>query len=272
MYEVPPDETADSYSEKIMLSTIYDVPLDSVDSLIEKGVIPSSSLDAQYDPIFDDPHFVTREDSRPVEASSGALPSDFGEPNEPQVIYLDEISDNYPNLSELVNHFIENPNDNQPNFDDLDELISQLIKDPNGDHPKLDELISQFNKDSSGDSGETEWVSSGEIDTVDDSASEQSSLADDFEQKSPEIESKAFELIPKGIETELSEGISPERSNNKTQKGIDQYSTGEKYRRLRETRTNPDSARRFERERLRSQSLRPSVPSREAPDDGQSER
>ncbi len=242
VYEVPPDETADSYIDKIRLSTIYDVPLDSVDSLIEAGIIPSSPLDAQYDPIFDDPLFVTREDSRPVEASSGALPSDFGEPNEPQVIYLNEISANYPNLSELFSQLVENPREGWPNVDDFNELINQLIKDPNGDHLELDELISQLIKDSSGDYGETEWGSSSEINTVGDSTDVQPSLAGDFEQKPAEIESKALPVTPDEIEAELSEGISLERSD-KMPMGINQYSTEEKYLRLRETRRDPEEAR-----------------------------
>ena len=250
VYEVPPDETADSYIDKISLSTIYDVPLDTVDSLIEAGVIPSSPLDAQYDPIFDDPLFVTREDSRPVEASSGALPSDFGEPNEPQGIYLDEISANYPNLSDLFNQLVENPSDGSPNVDDFNQLINQLIKDPNGDHPKLDELISQLNKDSSGDYGETEWSPSGEIDRVGDSANGQPSLADGFEQKPAAIESKALPVTPDEIEAELNEAASPERSD-KVPKGINQNSTEEKFRHLHETRRNPEEDQRFERKRLR---------------------
>ena len=92
MYDVPEWETTDSYLNKIHLSTMYDVPLESVGSLIEEGVIPSSPIDAQNDPLFDDPLFVKREDSRPVEASSPWLLSDWGlsESDLSKIVYLDE--------------------------------------------------------------------------------------------------------------------------------------------------------------------------------------
>ena len=69
------------------------------------------------------------------------------------------------------------------------------------------------------------------------------------------------QLTPAGIESELSEGLSPERFNN-AQQLIDQYGTEEGLRRLREM--DPEAARQFERER------RP-APSRDVPDRGQSE-
>ena len=69
------------------------------------------------------------------------------------------------------------------------------------------------------------------------------------------------QLTPKGIEAELSEGLSPERFN-RAQQLIERYGREEGLRRLRES--DPEAARRFERER------RP-VPSRNAPDGGQSE-
>ena len=92
MYDVPEWETTDSYLNKIHLSTMYDVPLESVGSLIEEGVIPSSPIDAQNDPLFDDPLFVKREDSRPVEARSPWLLSDWGlsESDLSKIVYLDE--------------------------------------------------------------------------------------------------------------------------------------------------------------------------------------
>ena len=51
MYDVPEGESMNSYIDKIRLSSIYDVPLDSVDRLIEADVIPSSPIEAQYDPL-----------------------------------------------------------------------------------------------------------------------------------------------------------------------------------------------------------------------------
>ena len=74
----------------------------------------------------------------------------------------------------------------------------------------------------------------------------------------PDIERQ---LTPEGIESELSEGLSPRRFNN-AQQLIDQYGTEEGLRRLREI--DPEAARQFERER------RP-VPSRDVPDGEQSE-
>lgn len=78
---------------------------------------------------------------------------------------------------------------------------------------------------------------------------------------SPNVADIEKQLTPEGIEAELSEGLSPERFNN-AQQLIDQYGTEEGLRRLRES--DPEAARQFERER------RP-VPSRNAPDGGQSE-
>ena len=214
VYDVPPDETTDSYIDKIHLSTMYDVPLESVGSLIEEGVIPSSPIDAQNDPLFDDPLFVTREDSRPVEARSPWLLSDWGlsESDLSKIVYLDEN----------------------------DQPIPDWV--PPG-----------------GDGGVIEGVSSGEIDTALDSASEQSPLADDsdnsladnFEKpKLPEsMVAPEKQLTPAEIEAELSKGVSPERFD-KAQELFDQYSIEERLRRLRELReSDPDAARQFERER-----------------------
>ena len=75
------------------------------------------------------------------------------------------------------------------------------------------------------------------------------------------VEDIEKQLTPEGIEAELSQGLSPDRFNN-AQQLIDQYGTEEGLRRLRES--DPEAARQFERER------RP-VPSRNAPDGGQSE-
>ena len=77
----------------------------------------------------------------------------------------------------------------------------------------------------------------------------------------PSVADIEKQLTPKGIEAELTEGLSPDRFD-KAQQLIDQYGTEEGLRRLRES--DPDAARRFERGR------RP-VPSRDAPDRGQSE-
>ena len=78
MFNIPPGETADSYIEKIKLATKYDVPLNTVDELIEDGVIASSLEEAKDDPIFDDPLFVKREHSHPTEASAPWNPSEWG--------------------------------------------------------------------------------------------------------------------------------------------------------------------------------------------------
>ena len=71
------------------------------------------------------------------------------------------------------------------------------------------------------------------------------------------------------IKAQLREQLSPERFD-KVQQLIDQYGTEEGLRRLRESA--PDAAERFERERLRSERLQSSEPSRDAPDGEQSER
>ena len=78
-----------------------------------------------------------------------------------------------------------------------------------------------------------------------------------------------------GIEAELEGSVSPGRYNE-MQRLIKQYGTEEGLRRLREV--DPEAARQFEsdksrpgRERLRSESPRPSEPSRDAPEGEQSE-
>ena len=70
-------------------------------------------------------------------------------------------------------------------------------------------------------------------------------------------------------ETQFSEQLSPEHFD-KAQQLIDQYGTEEGLRRLRAM--DPEAARQFERERLRSGSPQPSEPSRDAPDGAESER
>lgn len=133
---------------------------------------------------------------------------------------------------------------------------------------------------------EIEGNSSSETDTTFDSASEQSPLADDFDNSFPEdlppsdTEPPQFEkpnfpqsvadlekqFSLEGIEEELSEGLSPERFD-KAQQLIDQFGTEEGLRQLRES--DPEAARQFERERLRPESPRPSEPSRDAPESEQ---
>jgi hypothetical protein len=254
VYDVPPDETTDSYINKIHLSTMYDVPLESVGSLIEEGVIPSSPIDAQNDPLFDDPLFVTREDSRPVEASSPTLPSELVLPNEKGAIHENVR----PSLDEKGQPILIGEN-GEPITDhglDLNEIISLFSDEP---------IFS----------GVIEGVSSGEIDMVGASASEQSpladdsdnSLADDFEKpKLPEsMVAPEKQLTPAEIEAELSKGVSPERFD-KAQELFDQYSIEERLRRLRELReSDPDAARQFERERSPK-------PAHDVPDGEQSER
>ena len=101
--------------------------------------------------------------------------------------------------------------------------------------------------------GETEGFSSGEIDTVGDSVSEQSLFADDIDNSFPDdlppadTESYEFEkpkfpqsvadiektLTPQGIEAELTEKLSPDRFDKKQQL-IDQLGTEEGLRRPKE--------------------------------------
>ena len=76
------------------------------------------------------------------------------------------------------------------------------------------------------------------------------------------------QLTPQGTEAELSEGLSSERFNN-AQQLIDQYGTEEGLRRLRES--DPEAARQFESDKSRPGRERRPVPSRDAPDGGQSE-
>ncbi len=82
------------------------------------------------------------------------------------------------------------------------------------------------------------------------------------------VEGIEKQLAPAGIEAELSEGVSPERFS-KAQQLIDQFGTVEGLRRLREM--DPEAARRFESDKSRPGQERRPVPSRDAPDGGQSE-
>ena len=128
---------------------------------------------------------------------------------------------------------------------------------------------------SGGDRNEIEVFSSNESDTALESTSEQSPGGTDFDnsfsddllpsdtksygldkpnvpQSVADIEKR---LTPEGIETELSEGVSP-NFFDKVQQLIEEYGTAEGLRRLRES--DPDAAERFERERS-------DAPSRDAP-------
>ena len=246
VYDVPPDETTDSYIDKIHLSTMYDVPLESVGSLIEEGVIPSSPIDAQNDPLFDDPLFVTREDSRPVEASSPTLPSELGLPNEKGAIHENVR----PSLDEKGQPILIGEN-GEPITDhglDLNEIISLF-----SDEPIFSGII--------------EGVSSGEIDMVGDSASEQSPLADDSDNSLADALEKpklpeSMVTAEKQLTPAVSEGVSP-KLVDKAQQLIDPLGMEERLRRLLELReSDPDAARQFERERSPK-------PARDVPDGGQ---
>ena len=249
MYDVPEWETTDSYLNKIHLSTMYDVPLESVGSLIEEGVIPSSPIDAQNDPLFDDPLFVTREDSRPVEASSPTPPSELGLPNEKGAIHENVR----PSLDEKGQPILIGEN-------------GEPITDPGFD---LNEIISLFS-DKPIFSGVIEGVSSDEIDMVGDSASEQSPLADDSDNSLADALEKpklpeSMVTAEKQLTPAVSEGVSP-KLVDKAQQLIDPLGTEERLRRLLELReSDPDAARQFERERSPKSA-------RDVPDDGQSER
>ena len=246
VYDVPPGETGESYIDKIHLSTMYDVPLESVGSLIEEGVIPSSPIDAQNDPLFDDPLFVTREDSRPVEASSPTLPSELGLPNEKGAIHENVR----PSLDEKGQPILIGEN-GEPITDhglDLNEIISLF-----SDEPIFSGII--------------EGVSSGEIDMVGDSASEQSPLADDSDNSLADALEKpklpeSMVTAEKQLTPAVSEGVSP-KLVDKAQQLIDPLGMEERLRRLLELReSDPDAARQFERERSPK-------PARDVPDGGQ---
>ena len=76
------------------------------------------------------------------------------------------------------------------------------------------------------------------------------------------------QLTPQGIEAEPSEGLLPECFNN-AQQLIDQYGPEEGLKRLREP--DPEAARQLESDKLRPRREQRSVPSRDVPDEGQSE-
>ncbi len=238
MYDVPEGETSDSYIEQIRLSTMYDVPLESVDSLVEEGVIASSPIEAENDPLFQDPHFVKREDSRPLEARSAWSLSDWGmdgaewaerekpRPVEAEIVMLD---------GELAL---------------IDAETGTVIM--SGD--ELDE---------------TEGVSSGEID------SEQVPIADDFDNvladalEKPKLPQSMVtpknQLTAPSTEADVTEGVSPE-DLDKAEAQINQHSAEERLRRLQELwESDSDAAaRQFERERSPK-------PPRDVPEGEQSE-
>ena len=226
MYDVPEGETTDSYSDKIRLSTIYDIPLESVDSLIKEGVIPSTPAEAQDDPLLDNPLFVKREDSRPLEARSSQSLSDWG------------ISDD--EWKEMIKP--------RP----IETETEMVMRD--GEMALIDTETGEVIM--SGDElGETGGVESNEKDN---SASERSPLIDDFSDsltdnfetsKAPQgIADVEKQLSADRIEAELSEGVSPERFD-KAQQFIDEDSVEGRLRRLQELwESAPDAAQQFKPE------------------------
>ena len=75
-------------------------------------------------------------------------------------------------------------------------------------------------------------------------------------------------LTPEGVEAKLEQSVSPDRFDE-MRRLIKQYGTEEGVRRFREV--DPEAAQQFQRERLRSERLRSSEPSRNAPDGEESE-
>ena len=209
MYDVPEWETTDSYLNKIHLSTMYDVPLESVGSLIEEGVIPSSPKDAQSDPLFDDPLFVKREDSRPVEARSPWLLSDWGlsESDLSKIVYLDEN----------------------------DQPIPDWVP-PSGDGGEI-EGFSSGEIDTAGNSA------SEQSPLADDS---DNSLADALEKpKLPE----SMVTAEKQLTPAVSEGVSPKLVDKAQQLIDPLGTEERLRRLLELRESDPDAARQFERER-----------------------
>lgn len=222
MYDVPEGETSDSYIDKIRLSTMYDVPLESVDILVEEGVISSSSIEAENDPLFQDTHFVKREDSRPLEARSAWSLSDWGMDGAEWA----EREKPRPVETEIVM---------------LDAELALIDAETGTVIMSSDEL------------DETEGVSSGEID------SEQVPVADDFDNvltdtlEKPKLPQSMVapknQLTAPSTEADVTEGVSPE-DLDKAEAQINQHSTEERLRRLQELwESDPDAARQFDRER-----------------------
>ena len=244
MYDVPEGETSDSYIDQIRLSTMYDVPLESVDSLVEEGVISSSPIEAENDPLFQDPHFVKREDSRPLEARSAWSLSDWG---------MDG--------AEWAKR--EKPRPVEAEIAMLDGELALIDAETGTVIMSGDEL------------DETEGGSSSEID------SEQVPVADDFDNvlvnalEKPKLPQSMVapknQLTAPSTETDVTEGVSPE-DLDKAGAQINQHSTEKRLRRLQELwESDPEVPRQFEQEHLRSERLRPAEPSRDAPDGEQSE-
>ena len=224
MYDVPEGETTDSYSDKIRLSTMYDVPLESVDSLIKEGVIPSTPAEAQDDPLLDDPLFVKREDSRPLEARSAQSLSDWG------------ISDD--EWKEMIKP--------RP----IETETELVMRD--GEMALIDAETGEVIM--SGDElDETEGVSSGKIN------SEQVPVADDFDTvladalEKPKLPQSMFPpenpLTVPSTEADVAAGVSP-KDLDKAEAQVNQHSTQERLRRLQELwEFAPDAVQQFERER-----------------------
>ena len=226
VYDVPEDETADSYIDQIRLSTMYDVPLESVESLVEAGVIAGSPIEAESDPLFQDPHFVKRRDSRPLESRSWRQLSDW-------------------------------------NVSDAEWAEREKPRPVNVDMVMLDGEMALIDAETgtvimSGDQlDETEGGLSGETDSALDLASDQVPVADDsynvladmFEKLKPPQSMAAPEnqLTRPTSDTKLAEPVSPE-SVNEAPTGIHQYSTEERLRHLEKVWvSDPEMARQFER-------------------------
>ncbi len=263
-YIVPLGETADSYIDKIKLSTMYDVPLESVDSLIEEGVIPSSPEEAADDPIFDDPLFVRREDRRPLE--SGFVPDDIGNTS----VDFVELDAKNPKFSRHIQDFLGNPNAHEPT---VVEVLNMLLADPSGSNPRLAELVGYV------EGGSNAQHKLDFRDTVD-------IYADYLD--APEISEERFETnhhphhpskpTEKPVTPEGEQSI--ELSADLQDQLMDPNSTAERLRRLQELwESDPDAARQLEsdksrpgREHLRSERLRPAEPSHDAPNSEEAER
>ena len=245
-YIVPLGETTDSYLDKIHLATMYDVPLESVESLIEEGIIPSSPEEAKDDPIFDDPLFVKREDSRPLE--SGYAPEDIGNTS----VDFVELDATNPQFSRHIQDFLGNPNAHEPT---VVEVLNMLLVDPSGSNPRLAELVGYV------EGGSSAAVSEHKLDFVD--------KVDIYAEylDAPEIPEEPFETnhrlhhpskpTAKPVTPEGEQNI--ELSADLRDQLIAPNSTAERLRRLQELwEPVPEAARQFERERLRSESPRPS--------------
>ena len=95
-----------------------------------------------------------------------------------------------------------------------------------------------------------------------------SDLSDTVKSISPQsVTDIEKQLTPKGIEAELSQGLSPARFD-KAQQFIDQYGTEEGLRRLREM--DPEAARRFESDKSRLGQERRNPPTRDTSEDAPS--